>query len=310
MLDLAGPAQAFYEASQLGGSRYDLIYSATKREIRLEQATSLSNLVDYHGLTLRHGDFVCIPGVDFKSFSAGKMDAEIESIRSWLFQQKSKGVFLGSICSGALILAKAGILDRVQCTTHWKCLEYLQNKFPKTKVRSNRLYCFDQGVFTSAGMTAGIDMVLALIEQWDNPLVAAKVAQEMVINVRRADSVEQRNLFLDFKNHFNPEVYKAQEILSAKLSSGFTIDDLGKEMNMSPRQLSRLFKHHTGSTIQDYRDRVRITLGEQLLKYSEKSIKEIAIECGFENSRQFIRIWKKYHGVTPSHFRVSPIQQE
>ncbi|MCB0687571.1 MAG: helix-turn-helix transcriptional regulator, partial [Saprospiraceae bacterium] len=116
--------------------------------------------------------------------------------------------------------------------------------------------------------------------------------------------------FLDFKNHFNPEVYKAQEILSAKLSSGFTIDDLGKEMNMSPRQLSRLFKHHTGSTIQDYRDRVRITLGEQLLKYSEKSIKEIAIECGFENSRQFIRIWKKYHGVTPSHFRVSPIQQE
>lgn len=303
LLDLAGPAQVFYEATQLGGKRYQLIYAAAKSNLVLEQSASLANLVDFNSLALCAGDFVCVPGIDFRSFQSGNLDLSIGLVRPWLFRQKEKGVLLGSICSGALILAKAGLLDKVQCTTHWKCLDYLQQNFPKTKVQANRLYCFDQGVFTSAGMTAGIDMALALIEQWDNPLVAAKVAQEMVINIRRADSVEQRNLFLDFKNHFNADVYKAQNILAAKLSSTFTINDLAVEMHLSPRHLSRLFKNHTGTTIQAYRDRIRLDLAEQLLKYSEKSVKEIAIECGFENSRQFTRLWQKNKDFSPSRFR-------
>jgi len=310
LLDLAGAVQVFYEAKQLGGSKYELIYCASTGAIQLEQSATISNLIRYSVLTLKAGDFVCIPGIDFQSFRLGKMDSAVELIRPWLFEQREKGVFLGSICSGALILAKAGILNRVQCTTHWKCLKYLEKTFPKTKVQQNHLYCFDQGIFTSAGMTAGIDMALALVEQWDSPLIAAKVAQEMVINVRRADSVEQRNLFLDFKNHFNADVYKAQEILAAQLSSDFTIEDLARDMNLSPRHLARLFKDHTGDTIQGYRDRVRLDLGEQLLMYSEKSVKEIAIECGFQNSRQFIRLWKRYRGGTPSSFRTEKSEKE
>jgi transcriptional regulator GlxA family with amidase domain len=195
------------------------------------------------------------------------------------------------------------LLDGIECTTHWKCLEYLRKQFKRTRVKENRIYCFNKGIFTSAGMTAGIDMALALVEQWDSPLVAARVAQEMVINVRRVDSVEQRNIFLDFKNHFNADVYKAQEILSADLNSDFTIDKLPSQLNMSGRHLSRLFKDHTGQTIQAYRDRVRLEYGEQLLMHSEKSVKEIAIACGFENSRQFIRLWKRYKGHTPGRFR-------
>jgi transcriptional regulator GlxA family with amidase domain len=308
LLDLAGPAQVFYEASQLGGSKYQLSYCAGQQEISAEQQLTFTSLKKFSELSLRPGDLICIPGLDFVSFQLGKIDDTIMEVKSWLREQKRKGVFLSSICSGALILAKAGLLDRVQCTTHWKCLDYLKGTFPKVKVRENRLYCFDQGVFTSAGMTAGIDMALALVEQWDSPLVAAKVAQEMVINIRRADSVEQRNLFLDFKNHFNPDVYKAQEILAAQLSSSFTIDDLARTLNLSSRHLARLFKDHTGETIQAYRDRVRIDLGEQLLRHSEKSIKEISIECGFENSRQFSRLWKKYKNAAPLAFRKRPIQ--
>jgi transcriptional regulator GlxA family with amidase domain len=303
LLDLAGPAQVFYEASRLGGSNYRILYCAASRMVHFEQSLTVSKLIDFSGLSLQPGDFVCIPGIDFQSFKLGKMDGPISEVRSWVRDQYMRGVFIGSICSGALILAKMDMLDGIECTTHWKCLEYLRKQFKRTRVNENRIYCFNKGIFTSAGMAAGIDMALALVEQWDSPLVAARVAQEMVINVRRVDSVEQRNIFLDFKNHFNADVYKAQEILSADLNSDFTIDKLASQLNMSGRHLSRLFKDHTGQTIQAYRDRVRLEYGEQLLMHSEKSVKEIAIACGFENSRQFIRLWKRYKGNTPGRFR-------
>lgn len=303
LLDLAGPAQVFYEASQLGGSSYELIYAAGSETIKSSQGISFQPLQKLETLYIRPGDLICVPGIDFNRFTLGEMDVEITNLRHWVAAQQRKGVYIGSVCSGALILARMGLLDRVECTSHWKCLDYLKKHFPRARVREQRLYCFDRGVFTSAGMTAGIDMALALIEQWDNPLVAARIAREMVINVRRADTTEQRNVFLDFKNHFNPDVYQAQEMLSTHLATGFTIDDLAAQLNMSSRHLARLFKHHTGQTIQAYRDRVRLDFGEELLKHTEKSIKEIAIECGFENSRQFIRLWKKYRGESPGDFR-------
>ena len=288
----------------MGGSDYQIRYCSASPNIHSAQGALVSALERFDTLSLQRNDFICIPGIDFQSFKSGDMDSYITRIEEWLVEQQRRGVHLGSICSGALILAKAGILDRVQCTTHWKCIDYLKRSFPKTHVQEKRLYCFDQGVFTSAGMTAGIDMALALVEQWDSPLIAARVAQEMVINVRRADFVEQRNIFLDFKNHFNADVYKAQEILAVELRSNYGIDDLARRLNLSPRHLARLFKHHTGESIQIYRDRVRVDLGEQLLKHSEKSIKEIAFECGFQNSRQFIRLWKKVHLCTPSTYRM------
>ncbi|NND33715.1 MAG: helix-turn-helix domain-containing protein [Saprospiraceae bacterium] len=302
LLDLAGPAQVFYEASRMGGSNYQIIYCAANQAIEFAQGATIST-VRHETLFLRSGDFVCVPGIDFQSFKLGEMDPVITTIQIWLTKQRQRGVFVGSICSGALILAKLGILDRTKCTTHWKCLNYLKKSFPKCRVQEKRLYCFDNGIFTSAGMTAGIDMSLALIEQWDSPLVAARVAKEMVINVRRPELVDQENIYLDYKNHFNPDVYRAQEILSNNLQTKFTVADLAGELHKSPRHLARLFKDHTGDTMQEYRDRVRIKLGEKLLLHTERSIKEIAVECGFDDTRQFLRLWKKTKGATPKEFR-------
>lgn len=304
LLDLAGPAQVFYEASRLGGSEYGLSYGALSGEIRMEQNILVGGLQTLREISLMAGDFICFPGIDFASFKEGNINREIDAVRDWVLQQKQSGVFIGSICSGALVLGRMGLLNSIYCTSHWKCLDYLKETYPRAKVREDRLYCFDRGIFTSAGMTAGIDMSLALIEEWDSPLIAAHVAREMVINIRRPDTVEQRNVFLNFKNHFNQDVYRAQEILATEMSVELSVSDLAKRLHMSGRHLTRLFKKHTGQTIQDYRDRVRMELGERLLRYSEKSIKEIAVECGYENSRQFLRLWKKYHGDTPSEYRT------
>ncbi len=303
LMDLAGPAQVFYEARQLGGRDYQMIYTSMTSKVTSEQDLMFSGLSPIQEVEPNPADFICVPGVDFRRFQAGELDFWIEQVAPWMQKQHRKGVFVGSICSGALILAKMRLLNHHRCTTHWKCLDYLQDTFPRTVVEHDRLYTFDRNIFTSSGMTAGIDMALALVERWDSPLIAARVAQEMVINIRRPENVTQRNIFLDFKNHFNADVYRAQQILSTELRSTFTVGDLARQLHLSPRHLARLFRDHTGETIQAYRDRVRIKLGERLLQHSEKSIKEISIECGFENTRQFLRIWKKYRGCTPTAYR-------
>lgn len=303
LMDLAGPAQVFYEANALGRRRFDLQYVSLDPTVTCAQGLTLQPHHSLETLRPEPGDLICVPGFDFKSFLDGEMDASFSMAADWMQEQKKNGVYIGSVCSGALVLGKMGLLDGVACTSHWKCLAYMKEHFPKARVLDNRLYVFDKGIFTSAGMTSGIDMALALVERWCSPLVAAKVAQEMVINVRRAETREQKNIFLDFQNHFNPDVYEAQEILANHLDARFTLDDLARKMNRSSRHLSRLFKRHTGHTIQAYRDNLRLDHGEQLLLHSEMSVKEVAPQCGFESTRQFIRLWKQKKGCTPTQFR-------
>ena len=303
LLDLSGPAQVFYEANQLGGQRFQIVFSSAGGAVRTEQGLLFADLRKPENLVLGKGDFVCVPGFDFLSFTKGEFDEAIGEMKNWFWQQRKKGVYIASICSGAFALAKMGLLDHVQCTTHWKCLHYAQTHYPKARFLDHRLYVFDKNMFTSAGMTAGIDMALALVDKWCSPLLAAKIAQEMVINVRRAETRDQKNTFLDFDNHFNAEVYRAQEILANRLDARFTVDDLAKMMNLSTRHLARLFKHHTGQTIHAYRNRLRLQHGEQLLLNTEMFVKEIAVACGYESSRQFIRLWKGEKGVGPEGFR-------
>lgn len=303
LLDLSGPAQVFYEANKQGNDRFRLHFSSSSKNIETEQGLSLANLSYMEDLQLRKGDLVCIPGIDFTLFCEGIMDESILKCKRWIGQQYKKGVYLSSICSGALVLAKIGILNGVKCTTHWKCLPYAKKAFPKALFVDDILYAFDKDIFTSAGMTAGIDMALALIEKWCNPLLAAKVAREMVINIRRVETKSQKNTFLDFKNHFNAEVYRAQEILSNRLDARYTIKDLAKELNMSDRQIARLFKSHTKQTIQAYRENQRLEYGKELLFNTELSLKEIANQCGYESTRQFTRLWKNKNDCSPLESR-------
>jgi transcriptional regulator GlxA family with amidase domain len=304
LLDLAGPAQVFYEANQIAGqAHFRIFFAHTEESMHCEQGMSFGHLTRPETISLGKGDLVCIPGFDFAGFVRGELDAAIRNHQQWLREQRRKGVYLGSICTGALALACMGLLDKVQCTTHWKCLPWAQAHFPEARFLDNRLYVFDREIFTSAGMTAGIDMALALVDKWCNPLLAAKIAREMVINVRRPETRDQKNTFLDFDNHFNADVYRAQEILSDRLDARFTIGDLAGMMNVSPRHLARLFKHHTGQTIQAYRENLRIQHGEQLLLNTEMHIKEIAAACGYDSTRQFVRLWQKQKGVSPEVFR-------
>lgn len=297
LMDLAGPAQVFYEAVSLGSLPLQIRFVSARESIRSEQGLLFSDLLPATSLALKKGDLICVPGIDFRSFTEGILNQDIETCGHWLIQQHRRGVSVASICSGALILGKMQLLNGVKCTTHWKCFSYAEEKFPRAQWQRNRLYVFDQNIFTSAGMSAGIDMALALVEKWSNALLSSRIAKEMVIQVRRADTHDQEHTFLDFKNHFNPEVYKAFEILSQHLETSYTISDLARELHLSVRQISRLFRMHTGKTVQAFRENLRMEKARQLFLHTQLTYKEIAALCGYQSSRQFTRIWKKYEAT-------------
>lgn len=305
LLDLAGAAQVFYEANQLGGQRFRLTFAAADKQVYSEQGLGFGPLVEVQSLSLGPRDLICVPGIDFAGFQQGELKKPIEAIRDWVWQQRQRGARIASICSGALVLAELGLLDRHPCTTHWKCLDYLRQHYPLAHVLDDHLYVGHNGIFTSAGMTAGVDLTLVLIEQWVNPLLAAHVARELVVPIRRQEIRNQQHIFLNFKNTMNVHVYQAQQIIENRLADNPTAEEIAAELHLSTRHLSRLFKEQTGLSIQAYKNRRRLELARQLLEHSGMSVKEAAVHAGYGDASQLSKAWKKRWKGTPGRARAS-----
>ncbi len=298
LMDLSGPAQVFFEASALGTEQYRLVYAGVTDTESSEQGLSLGNLQPFKDISLNAGDFVFVPGIDFKSFAAGAHTSSIKKIAPWLKAQQSKGVFLASICSGSLILAEAGLLDGVQCTTHWKCVDYMKEHYPKVNVLTDQLYVNHKQVYTSAGMTSGIDMALSILEHHHGPVLPARVAREMVVYIRRNNTDHQQTIYLDYQTHFNPAIHKVQDYIISNPNKNPGLDELAAVCNLSVRNLTRLFKQATGHTIVDFKKAVKLELARTLLNNPEYTVEKVASLCGFQSARHLRRIWREQTGET------------
>jgi transcriptional regulator GlxA family with amidase domain len=303
LLDLAGPAQVFYEASNIDLPLYEIVYGGVGNEVLSEQGLMLANLSSLKEISLKSGDFIFIPGVDFKTFKEGKLKKFIREIGPWLSHHHEQGVCIGSICSGALILAETGLLDGRKCTSHWKCIDYMQKNYPAVNVQTDQLFVKHRNIYTSAGMSSGIDMALSILEDQHGPLLSAKVAREMVVYMRRNDTDGQQTIYLDYKTHFNPSIHKVQDHIISHPSKNFTLEELAAVANTSVRSLTRLFKTATGHTIVEFKNVIKLELARTLIHNPEYTIDKIASLCGFENARHFRRIWTKRLGNSPGRFR-------
>lgn len=298
--DLAGPAQVFYEADQLHKNTFELRYAGLKTDTISEQGLQLGGLEDFTHLELTREDYIFLPGIDFASYREQPVSEAETRLFSWLKDRHHEGVSIASVCSGALVLAKAGLLDHIRCTTHWKCIDYIQQAYPKTRVQANKIFEEDRRIYTSAGMTSGIDMALSIIEAICGPLTAAHVAREMVVYVRRSGTESQKSYYLDYRTHFNPTIHQVQNYLINHINENPTLSELAEEFCVSERNLTRLFKRHAGLTIQDYKDVMRLELAAHLLHNPNYTQKYIAGECGFHDERQFRRLWKRKYHYPPS----------
>ena len=290
ILDLAGPVQVFTEAKFYG---YDLTleYYSYKSEIISTSGLLFNNIKDYRSADLREGDYVFMPGMDNKYVSSMDFKTEREFF-NWLKKCSDKGILVCSICNGAFALGHAGLLKDTECTTHWRRIEEMQNEFPQAKVISDILFKKSNNVYTSAGISAGIDLALAILEELKGPLFTHKVARGLVVYHRRSQDHTQQSIYLDYRNHIGPGIHKVQDYLIEHLADENSVGDLASLVAMSPRNLSRVFKEKTGTTVHEYLTLLRLEYAKTMLNNPEYTIEYIASKCGFKTARQLQRILK------------------
>lgn len=296
ILDLAGPLQAFGEANRTR-ERYRIRICSMRERIRSDQGVWLADLDPLP--EIGPDALVIVPGMPYAA--TGKVD---RAVTRWLQNAARSGAHIASVCTGAFILGEAGLLDGRRCTTHWSRTSHLAERFPRARVLDDRLFVDDGPVTTSAGIASGIDMALMLIEKRDGPLVAAEIAREMVVYLRRDGAQEQHSVYLDYRTHIDPGIHRVQDRIVFNPADRATIEELAAVAGMSGRSLTRAFRRATGISINDFATRVRLELARTLLNDPTLTIEAVAQRCGFATARQLRRVWTSHFGGTPSAVRA------
>lgn len=290
LLDLAGPVQVFTEARFYG---YDVIlqFYSYHQDIICSSRLPFGKIANFNEAELNEGDFVFIPGTDHDYLNSFEFKTEREFFR-WLNECAGSNVNICSVCTGAFVLGQAGLLDGIECTTHWRRIPELRQRFPKARVMEDVLFVKRGNICTSAGVSAGIDLALSILEDLKGPLFTHKVARGLVVYHRRSHSHKQESIYLDYRNHIHPQVHEVQDYLIDHLSGENSIEMLADLVAMSPRNLSRVFKEKTGLTILEYLTQLRIENARTLLNNPNYTLEYIAAQCGFKTARQLQRILK------------------
>ncbi|PQA53416.1 GlxA family transcriptional regulator [Siphonobacter curvatus] len=300
VLDLTGPVQVFYEAVEYGAS-YQLRYCSFQNQLVSSAGLALGPVEPFTQLQTQPGDLIFIPGMDMAYIRSAEFKAE-HAFMAWLRERHRQGVTLCSVCTGAFLIAQTGLLDGRKCTTHWKRVEEMQAIYPRIVTQHDRLFVQDSSIYTSAGVTAGIDLALAILEERQGPVFAAKVARELVVYVRRGPHHSQKSIYLDYRNHMNVAVHQLQDWLIANLKTKATLETLAEVAGMSTRNLTRAFRKETGISIHDYTTQLRLEKARTLQHNPGMTMEAIAQQCGFRDARQLRRIWQKTESKkAPNH---------
>jgi transcriptional regulator GlxA family with amidase domain len=297
LLDFAGPVQVLFD-SILGGA-YRITYCSPTSEVVSAQGLALSGLTALPDP--KPEDLILVPGVSTAALD--RLDRIIPA--EWLREADRIGAQIAAICTGAFALAKAGLLDGRKCTTHWELVDRLRAEYPRAEVLDDRLFVEDGNLMTSAGIASGIDLALALVEQDHGPLMAARVAREVVVYLRRSGDQDQRSVYLDYRAHLDPGVHRAQDYVVEHPDHHLTTDDLAHIAAMSPRNFTRVFRRATGLSPKQFASKVRLQVAKDLLDDPQRTIESIAASCGFQNARALRRLWQQVFGISIAEFRSS-----
>ena len=289
LLDLAGPVQVFREAKE-NGMDVSIEYYSWFPLVQTAAGLSIDGLPHYKELILTENDFLFIPGLHMESLE--RAEDEESWFFEWLRSCSDKGVTICSVCTAAFILGEAGLLDGKECTTHWRGVELLKKMYPLANVLTDVLFVKSENIYTSAGITAGIDMALDILENLKGALFTHQVARGLVVYQRRSSNHQQKSIYLDYRNHVNPRIHEVQDFLIKHIDEENTIEKLAAMVCMSPRNLTRSFKDKVGITVWEYLRKLRIENATTLLNDPDNTIEAIASKCGFKSARQLQRILK------------------
>lgn len=298
-LDAAGPAGVFERAEALRPGSYEvLIASAAGGRVRTSGALCFTDTIALSDLPA-----VCDTVLVAGGSEASLMGAVGSGLAEWLGQRASTSRRVGSICTGAFLLGWAGLLDGRRATTHWRGCERLQQLFPRARVDADAIYAFD-GVYTSAGVTAGIDLALALVAEDLDDGVAAEIARDLVVYLRRSGGQSQYSRMLAAQAAASPRLSAVLQWTAEHLDRPIKVADMAARAGMSDRNFIRLFAKEVGSTPAQFVTRVRVEQARDLLERSEWTLERIADRCGFGSIDSFQRAFKALQGTSPSVYRA------
>lgn len=300
-LDVTGPWEVFATANNVLAGR--------KAPYRLELVTTRHSgtFVGDSGLRLgamRHYravtdeiDTLLVPG------GSGPMTTRDPAVLRWVCEVAQRARRVVSVCTGAFLLARAGLLDGKRATTHWMFADELARRYPGVRVEADRIYIHDGDVYTSAGVTAGMDLALALVEEDHGSRVALEVARRLVLFLRRPGGQAQFSTLLSSPASDNRPLRELQVWISEHLDHDLAVERLAAQVAMSPRNFARTFVREFGITPARLVERLRVEAARRELETTDHGLKSIAAHTGFASAEVMRRAFHRLLGTTPTVYR-------
>lgn len=232
----------------------------------------------------------------------GAQKAGNKALFSWLRGILRKGVSLGGVSNGSLLLAEAGVLKQRTCTIHWESCDSLSEQYPDLTV-TGELYEIDQNILTCSGGLAGLDMMLHLIALSHGEKLAADVAEQCIHPTMRQAHEKQRVMSYLRHQAVHPRFQKALELMRENIEEVLSCQEISSRVGLSSRQMARLFIEHLGTSPATHYMNLRLERARYLLQQSTLPILRISIACGFSSMSHFARCYRRIYSVTPSHDR-------
>jgi transcriptional regulator GlxA family with amidase domain len=298
-VDISGPMEVLAQATQVSPPGYAIEVRAPSPE---PVPTTSGLLLTPHG-TLAD----CTGPIDTLIVTGGEGNRQLMQDPAFLHQLRSlaaRSRRVASVCTGALVLAAAGLLDGRRATTHWQFCDFLSSRFPRVEVEPDAIFVRDDDVITSAGITAGMDMTLSLVEEDVGREVALTVARSMVMFTRRAGGQSQFSASLSAQLAERDPLRDLQEWMVDHVDEDLSVPALASRACMSPRNFARAFRAETGVTPAVYVRGLRVERARTALEAGELQIQEIALQCGFGTVEAMRRAFRDSLGIGPAAYRA------
>ena len=299
LLDMAGPMEVFSIANRYlePADHYVLSMIGTEHG-QLRASNGVSVQADLHIDQACDGyDLLLVPG------GPGAYNEKSEPLLAWLRGAVARAERYGSICTGAFVLGYAGLLDGFRVTTHWHYTERLIKGFPKATVQTDQIFVEDRNLITSGGVTAGIDLALAVVAQDHGKKVAQDVAKVLLVVMKRQGGQAQFSPLMAAVAPHETPITRVQNYVLEHLEEAFSIERMASLANMSSRHFARLFAREVNMTPMEFLQSARIDRARNLLETSDAPLKTVAYKSGFGSVRHMRFLFSEKLGLTPAQYR-------
>lgn len=297
------PRHVFSQVNNFAGSKgkpdiFDIKFVGLEKEVKLHNS-SFTVHSDLFLSDVDKTDLIIIPA--FYGDTVTFLETNKEFI-PWIIERHKNGAEIVSLCVGAFLLAKTGLIEGKKCSTHWRASEEFKEMFPNVDLQTDKIITDEDGIYTSGGATSYWNLLLYLVEKFTDRETAILTAKVFAIDIKRHSQLP----FMIFKGqttHADEDVKKAQEFIENNFQEKITVDDISTSIALSRRSLERRFKKATNNTVNEYIQRVKVEAAKKSFELSNKNITEVMFDVGYNDSKSFRGTFKKFTGMTPLDYR-------